>query len=421
MDRAQAAALDRSDPLAGFRNEFVIDEHGPIYMDGNSLGRVSRRVRDGLRSGVDEWGSKLADGWDEWGDLPASTGDLVGRLIGASPGQVVVGDSTTVNLYKLAVAAVDYQRGRSVIVCDENEFPTDRYVLGGIAARGGGGSGSGSVEVRQIRSDPVSGPDRDELVSAVDDHTALVCLSHVNYRSSARLDLEEVTALVHDRGALILWDLCHSAGAVPVDLDGVGVDLAVGCSYKYLNAGPGAPAFLYVSHQLQSHLWSPVWGWFAQRDQFAMGPTFQPVDGVRRFAAGSPPVLGLVAVAASVSLLLEAGLERLWKKSQALTAMLVDLAADRLERYGVGLGSPADPDRRGCHVSLTHSDARSLCNALVSRGLVIPDFRVPDTIRLGPAPIYTRFVDVYDAVDRIAALLESDDLEREPVPGKAVT
>lgn len=419
MDRAQAEALDRSDPLAGFRSEFVVDEHGPIYMDGNSLGRVSRRVRDGLRSGVEEWGSKLAGGWDEWGDLPASTGDLVGRLIGASPGQVLVGDSTTMNLYKLAVAAVDHQRGRSVIVCDENEFPTDRYVLAGIAARAR--AGPDSVEVRQIRSDPINGPDTDELASAVDGHTALVCLSHVNYRSSARLDLEEVTSLVHDRGALVLWDLCHSAGAVPVDLDGVGADLAVGCSYKYLNAGPGAPAFLYASHRLQSRLRSPVWGWFAHRDQFAMGPTFQPVDGVERFAAGSPPVLGVVAVAASVSLLLEAGLERLWTKSQALTAMLVDLAADRLERYGVELASPADPDRRGCHVSLTHPDASSLCSALVSRRLVIPDFRVPDTIRLGPAPIYTRFVDVYDAVDRIAALLESGDFKREPVPRKAVT
>ena len=417
MDRAQAEALDRSDPLAGFRSEFVIDEHGPVYMDGNSLGRVSRRVRDGLRSGVEEWGSKLAGGWDEWGDLPASTGDLVGRLIGASPGQVLVGDSTTVNLYKLAVAAIDYRRGRSVIVCDENEFPTDRYVLAGIAAR----VGADSVEVRRIRSDPVNGLDIDELVSALDDHTALVCLSHVNYRSSARLDLEEVTSLVHDRGALMLWDLCHSAGAVPVDLDGVGADLAVGCTYKYLNAGPGAPAFVYVSRELQSRLRSPVWGWFAQRDQFAMGPTFEPMHGVERFAAGSPPVLGLVAVAASVSLLLDAGLDRLWKKSRALTAMLVDLAADRLERYGVGLATPADPDRRGCHVSLTHPDAWSLYRALVSRGLVIPDFRVPDTIRLGPAPIYTRFVDVYDAVDRFAALLESGDFKSEPVPREPLT
>ncbi|HEX6393984.1 MAG TPA: kynureninase [Acidimicrobiales bacterium] len=401
MDRARAEALDRSDPLASLRDEFFIDESGPIYMDGNSLGRLSRRVADALSSGMGEWRSKVVGGWHEWVELPFAVGDQVGQLIGAAPGQVMVGDSTTVNLYKLASATLSLQSGRSVIVCDENEFPTDRYVLAGL--RG--------TELRQIRSDPIEGVDVADLDSAVDDQTALVCLSHVNYRSAARLDIAEVTSLVHSRGAVMLWDLCHSAGAVPVDLDGGEADLAVGCTYKYLNAGPGAPAFLYVRRDLQSRLRSPISGWFAQRDQFEMGQVFEPVEGVGRFAAGSPPVLGLIAVDAAVSVLLEAGLDRLWEKSQALTERLVDLVAERLEPLGVRLGSPADPSRRGAHVSLIHPEAWPICSSLIARDLVVPDFRVPDTIRLGPAAAYTRFVDVFDAVERIEHLL-GGDLER---------
>lgn len=395
MDRAQAEALDRADDLSSYRNEFFVDESGPIYMDGNSLGRLSARTKQALASGVDDWREKLVGGWQEWVDLPFTVGDLVGRLIGAAPGQVLAGDSTTVNLYKLASAAVALQRGRPVVVCDENEFPTDRYVLAGLPG----------VELRHVPSDPVNGIDVDQLGSAVDDRTALVCLSHVNYRSAARLDIEAVTTLVRGRGAMMLWDLCHSAGAVPIDLDAAGADFAVGCTYKYLNAGPGAPAFLYVRRDLQPALRSPIWGWFAQRDQFEMGEGFEPVEGVGRFAAGSPPILGLLAVRAGASLLLEAGVERLWAKSQALTAMLVQLVDDRLEPLGARLGSPRDPERRGAHVSVIHDDAWPLCSALISRGLVVPDFRVPDSVRLGPAPAYTRFVDVYDAVDRIAEVL----------------
>ena len=368
-------------------------------------------MAEAYRSGVQEWSSKLVGVWNEWFDLPRSTGDLIGQLIGAAPGQVLAGESTTVNLYKLAAAANEYQRERPVVVCDENDFPTDRYVLAGLPG----------VEVRRLSSDPVTGVDANELASAIDERTALVCLSHVNYRSSARLDFEEVTAIAHERGALMLWDLCHSVGAVPVDLDGVGADLAVGCTYKYLNAGPGAPAFLYVNRDLQPRLRSPIQGWFAQQDQFEMGQRFEPVEGVGRFAAGSPPMLGLLAVGAAVSLLLEAGVDRLWSKSQALTAMLSHLVEDRLERFDVTLASPADPNRRGAHVSVSHRDAWSLCRALIARGLVVPDFRVPDTLRLGPAAIYTRFVDVYDAVDRMAALLGAGDFDRQPAPKGSVT
>jgi kynureninase len=395
MNRAQAEALDRADPLAAYRDEFFVDENGPIYMDGNSLGRLSRRVAEAIDAGVGDWREKLVGGWQDWVDLPFSAGDLVGRLVGAGPGQVLVCDSTTVNLYKLASAALAVQEGRPVIVCDENEFPTDRYVLAGLPG----------AELRQVRSDPVAGADLESLSAVVDDRTALVCLSHVNYRSAARLDIAEVTSMVHSRGAMVLWDLCHSAGAVPIDVDGAGADLAVGCTYKYINAGPGAPAFLYVRKDLQEGMRSPISGWFAQRDQFEMGQVFEPVEGVGRFAAGSPPVLGLMAVAAGASLLLEAGVDRLWAKSQALTGMLAELVAERLEPLEARLGSPADPARRGAHVSVIHEKAWPLCSALISQRLVVPDFRVPDTVRLGPAPAYTRFVDAYDAVDRIAEVL----------------
>jgi kynureninase len=404
VDRAQAEALDRTDPLAGFRDEFFIDPTGPIYMDGNSLGRLSGRVADAVEGAMESWRIEVVGGWREWVDLPLSVGDLIGRLIGAGPGQVLVGDSTTVNLYKLSRAALDVQKGRSVIVCDDNEFPTDRYVLAGIAA-GAGSNSREPIEVRWVRSDPVNGVDLDSLASCVDERTALVCLSHVNYRSAARLDIQAVTSLVHERGALMLWDLCHSAGAVPVDLDGAGADMAVGCTYKYLNAGPGAPAFLYVREELHTRLSSPIWGWFAQRDQFEMGERFEPVDGVGRFGAGSPDMLGLVAVSAGASMLLEAGMDKLWGKSRAMGEMLLELVAERLEPFGVDLGSPADADRRGAHVSVRHPRAWPMCNELVARRLVVPDFRVPDTVRLGPAPIYTRYVDVFDAVERIRDVL----------------
>ncbi len=405
MERAEAEALDRTDPLARFRGEFFIDSNGPIYMDGNSLGRLPRRVADAVNAGLESWRHELVGGWEEWVNLPLSVGDLVGRLIGAGPGQVLVGDTTTVNLYKLAGAALKMQQGRSVIVCDDNEFPTDRYVLAGIAAAHASLGAREPIEVRWVRSDPVNGVDLDSLASCVDDRTALVCLSHVNYRSAARLDIEAVTSLVHERGALMLWDLCHSVGAAPVDLDGAGADLAVGCTYKYLNAGPGAPAFLYAREDLQPRLRSPIWGWFAQRDQFEMGERFEPVEGVGRFGAGSPGVLGLMAVSAGVSVLLEAGIDKLWDKSRAMGEMLVTLVAERLAPFGVVLGSPADANLRGAHVSVRHPEAWPLCSELVARRLVVPDFRMPDTVRLGPAPIYTRYVDVFDAVERIRDVL----------------
>jgi kynureninase len=399
-DRTAAEEMDRSDVLASFRDRFPIDDAGPIYMDGNSLGRPSWAVRDAIEQGMDVWQDRLVGAWSEWIDLPTAVGDRIGRLVGAAPGQMLACDSTSVNLYKLADAALAARPDRTVIVTDSNDFPTDRYVLAGLARHR-------SRQLRLIPSDPVDGVDPSQLASAVDRETALVALSHVNYRSAARLDLAEAAEIAHRHGALTLWDLSHSVGSVPVELDAAGADLAVGCSYKYLNGGPGAPAWLYVRHDLIPELRQPVWGWFGHRDQFEMGPRYEPADGITRFLTGSPPIFGLLAVRAGADLLVEAGIDRLWAKSQALLSLLETLVSEHLLPTGATLASPANPDRRGAHLAISHPEALPWCQALIERDLVVPDFRTPDVIRLGPAPIYTRFVDVFDAVSRMREVLAS--------------
>ena len=407
MDRAAALTLDLEDPLACYRSQF--NTEGPIYLDGNSLGRPSASVVERLAEAMRDWSENLVGGWSRWIDLPAVVGDRVGRLIGAGPAQVVVCDSTTVNLFKLAAAAVSAQPDRQVILADGDDFPTDRYVLQGLAELSG-------RELRLLHGSAVDGLDTEIVDSAIDANTALVCLSHVNFRSGARLDLAAITEAAHRRGALVLWDLCHSAGAIPVDLDETGADLAVGCSYKYLNAGPGSPAFAYVRRDLQIRLRQPIWGWFGQQDQFAMGPTYDPTSGMGRFLAGTPPVLGLLVVDAAAQVLESAGVPALWAKSQQFTAMLVDLIRDQLEPLGATLASPTDPQRRGAHVSVAHPRAWPWCKALIDRQLVIGDFRPPDVIRLGPAPLYTRFVDVFDAVQKMTEVLQAgvEDLQDRP-------
>ena len=408
MDRATLVTMDLADPLAPYRSQFNLGA-GPIYLDGNSLGCPSMQVVEALEAAVRDWSENLVGGWSRWIDLPAAVGDRVGRLIGAGPGQVLVCDSTTVNLYKLAVAALAAKPDRRVILADADDFPTDRYVLEGLAASSG-------HELRLLHGSAVEGLDLELVDSAIDADTALVCLSHVNFRSGARVDLGAITEAAHRHGALVLWDLCHSAGAIPVHLDEVGADLAVGCTYKYLNGGPGSPAFAYVRRDVQAQLRQPIWGWFGQKDQFAMGPRYEPTAGMGHFLAGTPPVLGLLAVDAAVETVESAGIPALWAKSQQFTAMLVDLVKNRLEPLGATLASPTDPDRRGAHVSVAHARAWPWCKALVDRRLVIGDFRPPDVIRLGPAPLYTRFVDVFDAVERMAEVLEAGvpDVRRRP-------
>jgi kynureninase len=403
---ATAAALDASDPLARFVDRFVVDDPELIYLDGNSLGRLPRATAERLAELVrTEWGSGLVRSWEHWIDLPAEVGDRLGAaLLGAAPGQVLVADSVTVNLYKLAMAALDRavatDPARRVLVTDDDNFPTDRYVLAAVAARFGG-------ELRIVPSDPVHGPDPERLAAAVGPDVAVVSLSHVAYRSGAMADMAAVNEMARAAGALTLWDLSHAAGSVMIDLDGTGADLAVGCTYKYLNAGPGAPAYLYVRRDLSDRLASPIPGWFAAADQFAMGPTFDPLGGVGRFAAGTPSMLGVTAVDEGVRLLAEAGIESVRAKGVALTSFLIDLVDDRLAPLGFEVATPRDATRRGAHVSLAHPEAQPICEALIGQAGVVGDFRAPDRLRLGPAPLSTRYAHVAEAIDRVVALVEA--------------
>ena len=411
IERAQALTLDADDPLAGFRSRFALDAGDRIYLDGNSLGRPPSAARDRIAARIDEWAGRLVTAWPDWIELPERVGDLLGRAcLGAGPGTVLVADSTTVNLYKLAAAALAARPDRRVLVTDVGEFPTDRYVLQGLG------------EVRMLAADPVEGPTADEVAAAcAPGDVALVCLSLVSYRSGALADLHGVTAAAQAGGALTLWDLSHAAGAVEVELDAAGADLAVGCTYKYLNAGPGAPAFLYVRRGLQAELRSPIQGWFGQREQFRMGPSYDPADGIARFAAGTPPILAMEAVEAGVELVAEAGIARIRAKAAALTELAVALADERLEPLGFSVGTPRSAERRGAHVSLRHRQAWQVCQALIARAGVVPDFRGPDSIRLGLPPLYTRFVDVWDAVDRTAALVSAGGHEPFPAALARVT
>jgi kynureninase len=395
----EALQLDAADPLAGFRDEFVFTDPAMVYLDGNSLGRLPRATQKRLRAVVDEWGADLIDGWHRWLPLLREAGDVVAGIVGAQPGEVVLSDSTSVNLYKLAIAALNARPGRDVIITDDDNFPTDRYILDGIAAARG-------LKVRQVRTDIDDGLRLSDVEGALDGQVALVCLSQVAYRSGAVADLAGVTAAAHRCGALVLWDLCHSVGVVPVELSAAGADLAVGCTYKYLNAGPGAPAFLYVRRDLQTALEQPIWGWFGQTSQFEMGPSYQPVPAIERFLVGTPPVLSGYAVLEGARLIAAAGIEAIAAKARNLTAYALRLAEEWLTPLGFRLASPRSAQRRGAHLALSHPAAWQVCQAVKSVG-VIPDFRTPQRLRLGFPPLYTRYVDVHTGLSRLHDVVKS--------------
>jgi kynureninase len=389
--RRDAEALDAADPLRAFRQRFVIDP-SVVYLDGNSLGCLPRATVTRLERLVAQWGELAVRGWDEgWLELPLEVGDRLGAaVLGATPGQTVIGDSTTVCFYKLVCAALDARPGRSEIVTDLDNFPTDRYVLEGVArARG--------LRLVWLDGDP------ETVTSVIGPQTALVTFSHVSYRSARIADMARVNAVVRDVGALMLWDLSHSAGSVPISLDGDHADLAVGCTYKYLNGGPGAPAYMYVRHELQAELRQPIWGWLGRRDPFEMAPGYEPADGMRAFLSGTPPVPALAAVDEGVKLVAEAGIDAIRAKGIALTELAIGLA----DEFGIGVASPRDPARRGAHVALVHPGARELCARLIERG-VVPDYRRPDVIRFGLSPLSTRFVDVWDGVETLRRLLSQE-------------
>ncbi|HTF07636.1 MAG TPA: aminotransferase class V-fold PLP-dependent enzyme [Asanoa sp.] len=394
------AVLDAADPLAPYRDRFLPAADVVAYLDGNSLGRPPVATAEALDEFVrQEWGGRLIRGWTDdaipgpggpWTNWPERIGDRLAEVaLGAAPGQTIVADSTTVLLYKLARAAVDHQllTGRRTIVVDTADFPTDRYVLEGIAAERG-------ATLRWIETDPAAGLTADQVAGAVDGGTALVAASHVAYRSGWLADAAAITAAAHDAGALMLWDLSHSAGSVEVALDDWGADLAVGCGYKYLNGGPGAPAFGYVRAAAQAVLRQPVQGWMGRRDPFTMGPGYDPADGIRAFVSGTPPILAMVPLWCALDELADAGIAAVRTKSMALTAYALELVDEWLVPLGAEVVSPRDPARRGGHVTIRHPAARAALDELWTRG-VIPDYREPTSLRLGFAPLSTSFTEIH--------------------------
>ena len=416
--REEARLLDRADPLARFRDAFVFADPDLLYFDGNSLGRLPKRTAALVKTAVEEeWGRRLVRGWnDGWADAPRRVGDKLAQLVGAGPGEVAVSDATSVNLFKLAVAALRARSGRLTIVTDALNFPSDLYVLEGVAAFLEAGHRVVVVPSR----DGIAIDDAD-LASAITDDTGLVSLSHVSYRSGFLHDLPAVTARAHAKGALVLWDVSHSVGAVPIDLEDSGADLAVGCTYKYLNGGPGAPAFLYVRRALQEALHNPIRGWFSRHEPFSFREGYEPARDISRFLVGTPPILSLVAAEAGVDLALEAGVLQARGKTLALGSFLVRLWEALLEERGVTLRSPREAARRGAHVSFGHPEGLAVDRALIAEMNVIPDFRPPDVIRFGLSPLATRFADLVEGAARFRRVLDEELWRRHAGAGPTVT
>jgi kynureninase len=400
------AAQDRADALGAFRDRFVLPK-GVIYMDGNSLGALPRatpaRVADVVAR---EWGDGLVRSWNQagWIHLPRRVGEKIARLVGAAPHEVIVADSTSINLFKLLAGALSLRPGRPTIVTEEHNFPTDLYVAEGVADLLG-------VELRRVP--------RDRLAEAVDETVAVLSLTHVDYRSGSIHDMASVTSLAHRAGALVLWDLAHSAGAMPVDLGACQADLAVGCGYKYLNGGPGAPAFLYVAERHQAAFQSPLSGWMGHADPFAFAPGYRAADGIARTLVGTPPILSLAALEVGVDLALEADLAEVRRKSMALGDCFIEL----VERECIGLGlclvSPRDATCRGSQVAFAHPAGYAVIQALIARG-VIGDFRAPDVLRFGFTPLYLRFADVGEAVAHLRDVLRNREWDRPEFKQRAV-
>jgi kynureninase len=373
ITRDDALALDANDPLAGFRDRFHIPNPDVVYLDGNSLGMPPKRTLERLREVYEnDWATGLIRSWDHWIDLPQRVGNQVARLIGARDGEVVVHDTTTMNVYQLVHAAIALRPDRRVVAISDHDFPTDRYVVDGIAARTG-------HEVRH---------GFEQL-----DDVAVMVRSVIDYRTAELVDVAAETARAHAAGALVVWDLSHAVGAIDIDLRACGAQFAIGCSYKFLNGGPGAPAWSYVAEELHSVVEQPIWGWFATKDQFDMGPVFEPRDDIARLLLGTPSILALTAAEVGISLSVEAGMPAIHAKGTALTGFALDLC----DQLGLESPTPRDPARRGNHVAIRHPRAREVVKELAARDVLF-DFRQPDVVRAGCSPLTTRFVDVFDGL-----------------------
>ncbi len=411
-DRAYALELDKNDPLADYRSKFVITDPNLCYLDGNSLGRLPhatvKAVSDFLSQ---EWGNEVVTGWSHWIDEAQVAGDLLGRAaLGAAAGQVLVCDTTSVNFYQLCLAAINARPGRKTIITDAANFPTDRYILDGIAKQ------LGLNLVIIDNEDPAIA--ENELVTAellekyMSDDVALVTLEVIQYRSGARSDIKSITDLVRSYGGLVVWDASHAAGAIEMNFDENGVDLAVGCTYKYGNAGPGSPAWLYVNKKIQGELQTPIQGWFANEDQFGMGPDFVKAKGIRGFQIASPSIIGIRGVQVAFEMIAEAGIDAIASKAAIGTQMMIDLFDEWLAPLGYTLLTSRNPKERGGHISIGHPEAAKICVALRKYANVIPDYRTPNAIRLAIAPLPTSYVEVWDGFQRIKDLTETRQYEK---------
>ncbi len=417
-DAALAQRLDADDPLAAYRARFVVADPRLIYLDGNSLGRLPRATAALAERVVQEqWGERLIRSWSEgWMELPGRVGAKIARLIGAQADEVIVTDSTSVNLFKLAAAALAAQPGRRRILSDDLQFPSDLYILQGLVAWMGQGH---RLEIAPS-PDGIHGP-AETLLHRLDSDVALVVLSLTAFKSAYTYDLAALTAAAHRVGALILWDLSHAAGALPVELNAAGADLAVGCTYKYLNGGPGAPAFLFVRRDLQDRLSNPISGWMGRARPFEFALDYHPAPGLARFLSGTPAILSLAPVEAGVDLLLEAGMAAVRAKSVRQTDYLIELWQTMLAPLGYSLNSPRQAERRGSHLALGHPDGWRIAQALIHDLGVLPDFRAPDNIRLGVTPLYTTFTELHTAALALHDAISERHFERFPAAPNHIT
>ncbi len=417
-----AEELDAQDELTAFREEFIIHDPDTIYLDGNSLGRLPKRTIKQMQNVVEyQWGERLIRSWNEgWIQTPTNTGARIAKLIGAEEDEVLVTDSTSFNLFKLIVAGLRNQSRRKKIVSDVFNFPSDLYIIQGIIDLL-----NNKFELVLVQSEDGISISSRAIQSAIDEDTAIVSLTHVAFKSAFMYDMAAVTSYAHQMGALVIWDLSHSVGAVPLDMKSCNVDLAVGCTYKYLNGGPGAPAFLYVRRDLQKDLLQPVWGWFAADNPFTFDLQFTPAKDITRFRVGAAPIISMKAVEPALDILLEAGMDRLRKKSCLQTSYLIYLADQWLAPFGFELGTPRQEGQRGSHVSLRHPEGYRITRALIESPppaiRVIPDFRTPDNIRLGIAPLYTSFKDIHRSMQRMRVIVEEKCFEQFPKEMLTVT
>ncbi|MFT5193177.1 MAG: kynureninase [Cellvibrionaceae bacterium] len=417
IDLSHAREMDKNDPLASYRDQFVITDPDLIYLDGNSMGRMPKATQSLLEELQTDWSDRLIRTWGEKHfHINQKIGAKMAKLIGAQPDEVIIAESTSINFFKLVVAALQAQTGRTQILTDDMNFPSDLYVMEGINEMLGGRHTIEAVP----SADQVYGP-ADEIVGRMGDNTALVTLCYTSFKSAYNYDMAAINKAAQDAGALTIWDLSHSVGSVPLDLNGTNADMAIGCTYKYLNGGPGAPAFLYIRKDLQQKLRNPITGWMSQANQFDFGLEYSPLPGIKQFLTGTPTVLSMAPIGVGVDMLLEAGMDNVRQKSVALSEYMIELFDELLLPLGYSLKSPRNSEIRGSHISIGHPEAWRICQTLINDKNVIPDFRAPDNIRLGITPLYTSFEEIHLVINHLKEIVEEKQFEKYSTELSTVT